>query len=278
MLSSPVQAGGVHLPPGFINILWTLHQTRDPRLGSTIRAAHEAGWTYNVLGHAMKLTGHRAGQLSRKAKPEYGPVPGIPAVPVVPPSAPTPRPPARGLTSEEIDELRGLYYDYAARRDKIAEHWTRGAPKAHLAEVLGVSAKQIGYYLDSARWAAIRREEQRIARSIERRLVPLPKIPPNSERDKEISDKAKAKAFNEGRRAAAKLLQGRNLRKLEDWPGADQKWWVECTWCLRRWHTDSSNPVECRHRGKGSPNPPKRTKRTKPRVTPGSPPAGTSRR
>jgi len=113
-----------------------------------MKAAHEHGWTFALLGNALELTGGRARQISMKNAGNE-PVADIPE-PV--PGAPTTVDEAPRLTPEETGRLRALCDDAFSLKtgikpadrlqagekldDALAEQWLRGVSFQHLADEL----------------------------------------------------------------------------------------------------------------------------------------------
>ncbi|MFJ1647956.1 hypothetical protein [Streptomyces sp. NPDC088258] len=87
------------LPTAFARLLGLWYDRRDPRLGATLAAAREAGWSLTPLGRAVGVTSDRVRQMASKAADpdEVGPLPDIPA-----------RPTPRTMTRQEKERLRGL--------------------------------------------------------------------------------------------------------------------------------------------------------------------------
>jgi hypothetical protein len=145
---APRQSNGAELPVDFVRTLRDLYASRDPRLGPTMKAAHEHGWTFALLGDALELTRTRARQISVKAA-GAAPVANIPE-PVPGPSTSADEEPR--LPPEETERLRALCDDAfslkagikaADRRqaeekldDALAEQWLRGVSFQHLADEL----------------------------------------------------------------------------------------------------------------------------------------------
>lgn len=145
---APRQSDGAELPADFARALRDLYASKDPRLGPTMKAANEQGWTFALLGDALELTRSRARQISMKGAGN-APVADIPE-PV--PSEATIADTEPRLTSEEIERLRALSNDAfslkagvkpADRRraeeafdDALAEQWLRGVSFQRLANEL----------------------------------------------------------------------------------------------------------------------------------------------
>jgi hypothetical protein len=146
--NAPRQNNGAALPADFARTLRELYASGDPRLGPTMKAANEHGWTFALLGSALELTGNRARQISMKNAGNE-PVADIPE-PV--PGAPTTADEPSRLTPEETELLRALCDDAFSLKagikpadrlqaeekldDALAEQWLRGVPFQHLADEL----------------------------------------------------------------------------------------------------------------------------------------------
>jgi hypothetical protein len=139
------------LPADFARTLRDLYASGDPRLGPTIKAAHEHGWTFALLGSALELTRTRARQISMKGA-GVAPVADIPE-PV--PGAQTTADEEARLSPDEIERLRALCDDAFSLKagikpadrlqaeekldDALAEQWLRGVSFQHLADELNFS-------------------------------------------------------------------------------------------------------------------------------------------
>lgn len=99
------------LPRGFARKLRTLHTTHDPRLPALLKAAHDAGWTYDALGNALGCTRQNvqricAGPVAELDRALRERIP-VPDEPTAYPKRPRKPVPAR-LTADQIEQLRGL--------------------------------------------------------------------------------------------------------------------------------------------------------------------------
>lgn len=103
------------LPEDFAVTLRTMRAAKDRRLGVTLRAARDAGWTTVVLAAALDCTPQNVRQLSVRppSHPDFR-LPAIPALPPKPPPPPrTPKTDRRArkqhkLTPAQIAELQAL--------------------------------------------------------------------------------------------------------------------------------------------------------------------------
>jgi hypothetical protein len=101
---APSQAGGVQLPEDFADTLRQLHRARDPRLGATLQAARDAGWTVRLLAHALGVSAERPRQIIAAGKSKaHGPLPEIPTVPGVVPKRTTEQPPEAAVEPAAVD-------------------------------------------------------------------------------------------------------------------------------------------------------------------------------
>ena len=75
--NAPRQSNGAALPADFARVLRSLYIFEDPRLGPTMKAANERGWSFALLGKALELTDSRARQIALKES-GHEPVPDIP--------------------------------------------------------------------------------------------------------------------------------------------------------------------------------------------------------
>lgn len=105
MTNPPTQRGGVALPADFAEVLRVLREVDDPRLPATLTAAHEAGWTYRLLAHALGAGPATVRQIAgRTAPPGQGPIPGIPPAPKT--KTPTPSATSASRFTVTIGEAR----------------------------------------------------------------------------------------------------------------------------------------------------------------------------
>lgn len=166
-MTTPYQRGGVRLPDDFAATLHALRQEKDPRLAATLKAAKEAGWSPTLLGHVLGVSGTRIAQLIKAGEgKEHGPIPPIPAIPAPTPTKTAKRPPKIELTADEGDQLRAMHWSALGKQGvtfdefhaAVFDHWQRGAPMKHLAEILRCGTNQIQMYVAYARSNARKKE------------------------------------------------------------------------------------------------------------------------
>ena len=154
---------GAVLPADFARTLRDLYASGDPRLGPTMKAAHERGWSFTLLGKTLELTGGRSRQIALKDS-GHEPVPDIPE-PV--PSSAADRP---HLVPEQITQIRalanivnslkpgtGLAEKARAEREldnALLESWIDGVSFEYLAD-------DLGFILDNVRGRVFGRARSR---------------------------------------------------------------------------------------------------------------------
>lgn len=146
--NAPRQSSGAALPADFAWALRDLYASGDPRLGPTMKAANERGWTFALLGNALELTGNRARQISMK---NAGNEP-VADIPEPAPGAPSTAEETPRLTPEETELLRALCDVAFSLKagikpadklqaeekldDALAAQWLRGVSFQNLADEL----------------------------------------------------------------------------------------------------------------------------------------------
>ncbi|MFE9252884.1 hypothetical protein [Streptomyces sp. NPDC007088] len=266
------QSGGFRLPLEFVATLRALYRAGDSQLAPTLAAAHEAGWTYRILGSAIGLTGNRIMQIVRKN--HTGTAFPVPALPPRNPRPHSKRRPAAELKPGQVEGLLVVAAeaegDHGALRAAVHDHWARGVPRARLAEVLEIDELTVETYLAEQREVVEEtfrrppsRDEVARAEQVERQLYA------------QLSEATKAKAkadkiarVREGKAAKRPLpapslrpkrlatLATKNLRPLEGYPGEGKRWWVQCKFCDRIWHMPVERLRACPHKGTGDPGHP----------------------
>ncbi|ACX71179.1 hypothetical protein pZL12.102c [Streptomyces phage ZL12] len=286
MKQRPYQKGGVHLPIEFAATLRALRRAGDYRLGPTIAAAHQVGWTYQLLADETGFVIERARQLASRDTQGYDPLP-VPAVPA-PEARPRPKRPAGAeFTAGDAAALRALD---AKGRDRpeflsaLENHWTRGVSRARLAEVLGLDEYKVGSLITMHQ------------KTVERAEFGRPLSREEAARAKQLENEAyaRSKAWMvqekaQGRQRAAQeerdayyhrmfveermvKLAALHLRALEGHPGKGKRWWVQCRICGRPWHMAENNLRACLHEGAGDPGRPPLPEPETPRLRVSPPP------